>query len=395
MTIHRALPSLRILHVFRAPVGGLFRHVVDLAREQTARGYEVGLFCDSTTGNAVGEAALAEIAPQLALGLFRTPMPREPSLADLGVLPKLARVRAKTGATVLHGHGAKGGAYARLVSIPRAAGRVARIYTPHGGSFHANAGRLSAGVYMTAERLMARRTDLFTFESAFVAERFRAQVSGADDRVRVIHNGVADAEFEPVDTRAAAFDLFYIGEVRAFKGVDTLLDAVALLRAKGRRVRLLCVGSGPDEALLRARAQRIGVSDAVVFEPPQPIRRVLGRGRLMVVPSRAESLPYVVLEAAAARQPLIATDVGGIPEIFGPLADALVPPDDPAILAEAILAGLDEPEASRAAFADRLARRVHAHFRIATMVDGVIAGYAHALGASEAGLHEALAAQAP
>jgi glycosyltransferase involved in cell wall biosynthesis len=98
----------------------------------------------------------------------------------------------------------------------------------------------------------------------------------------------------------------------------------------------------------------------------------------MVVPSRAESLPYVVLEAAAAGKPLIATGVGGIPEIYGPLSDRLVPPEDAPALACAVAAALDEP-AGTARTVQRLRDRVANSFTVAAMVDGVVAGYRDAL----------------
>jgi hypothetical protein len=64
----QAASSLSILHIFRAPLGGLFRHVVDLVQGQAARGHRVGLIVDSTTGGARAEAALAGLSPHLALG---------------------------------------------------------------------------------------------------------------------------------------------------------------------------------------------------------------------------------------------------------------------------------------------------------------------------------------
>ena len=75
-----------------------------------------------------------------------------------------------------------------------------------------------------------------------------------------------------------------------------------------------------------------------------PVREAFKLGRVLVVPSRAESMPYVVLEAAGARVPMIATDVGGIPEIFGPYRDRLGPADDPADLQARIEATLAMPE---------------------------------------------------
>ena len=97
----------------------------------------------------------------------------------------------------------------------------------------------------------------------------------------------------------------------------------------------------------------------------------------MVIPSRAESLPYVILEAAAAAQPLISTDVGGIGEIYGPNhRQRLIPADDPAILAGAIRAMLETPGPERLAQAADLAGHVRQNFRLDDMVDGVIAGWA-------------------
>jgi glycosyltransferase involved in cell wall biosynthesis len=101
-------------------------------------------------------------------------------------------------------------------------------------------------------------------------------------------------------------------------------------------------------------------------------------GRVMVIPSRAESLPYVVLEAAAAGKPLITTNVGGIHEIFGPLSPALIPAGDAPTLAQAIAYAMREP-AAMSETARLLRARVEASFSMETMVDGVLDGYAQAL----------------
>ena len=96
---------------------------------------------------------------------------------------------------------------------------------------------------------------------------------------------------------------------------------------------------------------------------------------MLVVPSRAESLPYIVLEAAGARIPMVATDVGGIGEIFGPYRDRLIACDDVGKLAGAIGAMLDaDPAAVRQEAAD-LAAFVATRFSISIMADSVIAGY--------------------
>jgi glycosyltransferase involved in cell wall biosynthesis len=232
------------------------------------------------------------------------------------------------------------------------------------------------GFYMTAEGLFGKRTDVFLFESGYIAGRFRESVGETDKVVRVVHNGIGEAEFVPIAHVPDPFDLVYVGELRPAKGIGTLIDAVALLRReKRKRLTLLIVGSGPDDEALKARAKEAGIWDSVAFVPPQPIRHALARGAIMVIPSYAESLPYVILEAAAGGQPLVSTDVGGIPEIFGPYADDLIPARDTQALAGAILAKYSESPAERAAKAQRLSEFVRSRFSLRQMVDGVPDGY--------------------
>ncbi|SEK57543.1 Glycosyltransferase involved in cell wall bisynthesis [Bosea lupini] len=373
---------LKILHVFRAPLGGLFRHVLDLARGQIARGHAVGIFCDSTTGGARADQVFAELAPQLSLGVTRVPMSRYPSLTDLRAQISQVSIRDRIAPQIVHAHGSKGGVYARLPALVSPRRRYITAYTPHGGSFNYKPGSAEHRVYMTIERLLERATDMFLFESAFIAGRFEAHV-GHKPRTdhRVVLNGISEAEFEPIDHADAAFDLVYLGELRSAKGVDTLIEALALLKRYDRLTpRILIVGSGPDEALLRQMTVEQGVASQCVFEPPGPIRAALAKAHVMVIPSRAESLPYVILEAAAAAQPLIATDVGGIKEIYGPRhADRLISANEPTILADAIRKALATPEAERLAEAADLALHVRANFCLNAMIDGVLDAYRAAL----------------
>ncbi|WP_019903838.1 glycosyltransferase family 4 protein [Methylobacterium sp. 77] len=369
----------RILHVFRAPVGGLFRHVCDLARLQAAAGHKVGLICDSSTGGERAIEALNDLLPHLELGIVRLPMRRNPHGSDIVVVRAVARRARGIGATILHGHGAKGGAYARLAGMPSNLPSLIRAYTPHGGSYNYKPGTLRHRIYMGVERLLATRTDVFLFESEYVAGRHRRFVGGRPRTVRIVHNGIDEAEFVPVQHKADAYDLVYVGELREAKGIPVLLDALVGLHAEGRPTRLLMVGSGPDADQLAERARQLGLSGSVAFEPPQPIRAALAKGRIMVVPSLAESLPYVVLEAAAAQQPLVSTNVGGIPEIFGAAATDLVGAGDPFALKRAIVRLLDEDPAQGSARSRALGEFVQTRFSMKRMGADVLSGYAAAL----------------
>ena len=355
---------MRILHVFRSPVGGLFRHVVDLATGQMERGHQVGVICDSSLGGTAADSALAKLAPDLALGLTRTRIPRQPAPGDVSALWRVSRKIGETGAEIVHGHGAKGGALARLAWSPR---RIVRAYTPHGGSLHDGVGRK---FHLWLERALVPRGNLYLFESDYSHNVFLQKLVRPTANTRVVHNGVGRLEFAPIDAAGAATDLVFLGELRMLKGVDVLVAAIASLRQTGRDVTATIVGNGPDQDLFRAQAARLA-GGAIRFRDAMPGREALALGRIVVVPSLAESLPYVVLEAAAAGKPVIASRVGGIPEIFGDLANRLVPAGDAGALARAIAEALDNPGRTRAD-ADALRDRVAGEFSVTNMVEGVL-----------------------
>jgi glycosyltransferase involved in cell wall biosynthesis len=364
---------LHILHVFRSPVGGLFRHVLDVTRGQIERGHKVGMIVSNLTGGEDASRRLATLAPHLALGLTRIAMRRLPHPSDAGAVLHLARRARGAKADIIHGHGAKGGAYIRLAPVPAG---VVRVLTPHGGILHYGTETLSGRAYLAFERQLMRRRTLYLFESVFAADTFRQKIGEPRGTVRTIHNGVGAAEFAPVPLDDDATDLMFLGELRHLKGVDILLDALALLHREGRTATLSIVGDGALASALRARAAETGLSGVVRFFSPMPARLAMAKGRTMIVPSRSESLPYAVLEAAAAAKPLVATHVGGIPEIFGPQAGVLVPPNDSVALADAIRRMLDDPDAAKAD-AMTLQDRVAADFSADAMVENIIAAYRH------------------
>lgn len=372
--------SLKVVHVLRAPLGGLFRHVLDLTREQIDRGHRVGLIVDASTGGERADQVLAELATRLALGVMRAPMHRLPHATDVSAVARISRRLSDLQPDVVHGHGAKGGAYARLPGFWTFEHAPVRAYTPHGGSFNYKPGTLAHSGYMAVESLLARTTDLLLFESAYIGRRYKQFVGDVDALKRVIVNGVSPAELVPVDPAPDAADLFYIGELRSAKGIDTLIDSLPMVeRMIGRRPTLVLVGSGPDRDQLQAHAAEVGFADSVRFAGVMPAREAFRLGHVLVVPSRAESLPYVVLEAAGASVPMVATDVGGIPEIFGPYASELIRCDRPLTLAESIAEKLGATREENLDLARRLAAFVGAKFTLSNMVEGVIDGYREAL----------------
>lgn len=366
---------LRILHAVRAPVGGIIRHILDLANGQADRGHHIGLIADSLTGGERAEAALAEIAPRLKLGVHRLPIHRQPTPADFLVWAKFMRLIQRLKPDVLHGHGAKAGAFLRMKSHSKG---TIRVYTPHGGSLHYPLNTVKGALYSRLERALMNSTDLFLFESAFARDTYLRTIGTPSGLVRCVFNGVTAGEFDPIVKAADATDIVYVGEFRQIKGADLLVDAVARLRADGKPVTLTLGGDGEELEALKAQVQRLGLAEAVRFIGHVKARHGFSQGSLLVVPSRGDSMPYVVIEAAAAGIPMVAANVGGIPEIFGPQhTDALFAPNLATAMADAIETALEDPAAALAR-AKSLRERIFLHFSQKAMVEGVMAGYREA-----------------
>jgi glycosyltransferase involved in cell wall biosynthesis len=370
---------LRIIHCLRAPVGGLFRHVCDLAEAQAERGHLVGIIADASTGGEAADQRFARLKPLCQLGIERFAMTRLPGPGDLAVASRVQSVARRGAPDILHGHGAKGGLYARIAGSRLKEGRKpVRAYTPHGGSLHYSASSPTGFVYLAVERFLARRTDVFLFESQYGRSVFERKVCVPDGIVRVVHNGVSRGEFSPVRPAPDAADFVFVGELRQLKGIDTLLEALALLDPGADGPRAAIVGAGADRNELVKLADDLGLSKRVTFPGPMPAREAFALGKCIVVPSRAESLPYIVLEAAAAALPMVATEVGGIPEIFGEQSSRLVPPADPPALAAAMRRILDDPDQANTD-AGALATRVAEHFSVQGMADQILNAYLSAL----------------
>jgi glycosyltransferase involved in cell wall biosynthesis len=368
---------MKILMVLRAPTGGLWRHAVDLAETLAARGWNVGLAMDGGFSDAQTERGLARLTPLLSLGVHRLPIARQPGLGDLSAILAIRRLAKRLDVDVVHGHGAKGGAYARFAAL--AVKKRVSVYTPHGGVLNYKVGEFDGNVLRKVETLMLGMTDAIAFESDFARRAYIETIGKPPHEWQVIHNGLGAADFAPLPEGDAHFDFAFVGELRSAKGVPILLQALAeTVRPDGTPATLVLAGGGPEEPMARSDVKRLGIADRVRFVGVRPAREVFALSNCVVMPSLAESLPYVILEAAATGRQVIATNVGGVKEIFGPYADRLIPASDVTALKTAMSAFLCNPEKARAEGAE-LQAYVADHFNVARMTDDVEALYAKTL----------------
>jgi glycosyltransferase involved in cell wall biosynthesis len=180
-----------------------------------------------------------------------------------------------------------------------------------------------------------------------------AQLGVPQERTTVLYNGVDPQRFHPLPRDASKQDLGYapdervllfVGNVQASKGCGELLEAFCRLSGQRPEARLAVAGTGPQVPDLKALAAQRGCADKVRFVgrlPHEAVIRWFGAADLLCLPSHAEGVPNVVLEAMACGRPVVATDVGGIPEVLPSFAGTMVPPRDVDALEAALQRALD------------------------------------------------------
>ncbi|MFN7126145.1 MAG: glycosyltransferase family 4 protein [Allorhizobium sp.] len=342
--------SLRIVHCFRSPIGGIFRHVRDLAELHSAAGHQVGILCDSSTGGAHEDRLFDQIMPFLSLGVTRFPIGRSVGLGDMAALIEAYKLIKELQPDILHGHGAKGGVIARLIgSLLRVRRyRVARLYSPHGGSLHFSSGSLSGqGVFM-AERILERMTESISFVCDYERATYETKIGKAHSAATRIYNGISERDFGRIPVEAEGVDFAYIGMLRDLKGPDVFINAFAEAeRLVGRPLSGVIVGDGPDLERYRQMVEQKGLGRRLTFRPAMPIAQAFTLSDIVVVPSRAEAMPYIVLEALAAEKTIIASRVGGIPEILGSDSEALIEPGRADLFGATMAKALTDPSWSK------------------------------------------------
>lgn len=303
-------------------------------------------------------------------------------LVSPGTLLVLARHFRRVRPHLVHTAGARAGFYGRVAA--RVAGVPAIVSSVHTSIADYEVARWRRALYTALDRASARfATRLIATSEAVAADVVRRRVA-PPARVVTIPNRPDPRALRPgrprVETRRAlgvADDVALIGAIArltAQKGVDDFLDALARL-APLPAWRAVVVGDGPLRAALERRARDLGVADRCVFVGVRAdLGDLLAAFDLLVMPSRSEGLPYLLLEAMVAGTPIVATAVGGIPEaLTDGVTGTLVPARAPERLAEAVGAALRDPGAARAR-ADAARRHAAEAFSLEAMlraVDGV------------------------
>ena len=182
------------------------------------------------------------------------------------------------------------------------------------------------------------------------------------DRLKIIHCGVDPARYE-VDPPAAkdGLDLLFVGRLTQIKGLRVLFEALEEVRKTHPEVTLTLVGDGDDRAHAEAEAERLGGITLLGFQSQAEVAEALARADALVLPSFAEGVPVVLMEAMASARPVICTQVAGVSELVEDgRSGFIVPPGNAGRLAQAIKTLADAPDLAEMGLAGRA--RVAAEF---------------------------------
>jgi glycosyltransferase involved in cell wall biosynthesis len=278
----------------------------------------------------------------------------DPAPLSLGVLRRLGRRIRASGADVVHTHDYRtnilGGVVAR-----RPDASVPWVATVH---LHTNTSR-RLKLYRAVDLFLLRLADRVITVSR--DQRRMLLARGIDRHRLVLVPTVVDAAAcvgeagDPAEARAAievpqeATVVTLVGRLTSQKGVDTFLEAAGVVHHRRPEALFVVVGDGPDRAALQAQADAASLNGAVRFLGyREDIPRVLAAADIVVMPSRAEGLPHLLLEALAVGRPVVASRVGGIPDVVHHgETGLLVPPAAPGEVADSVLRLLDDPELAR------------------------------------------------
>lgn len=348
-------------------LGGTERQLTLLAAGLRARGLPVSVLTLFDGGPHEAELRAAGV-PVRRLGFHRRAAgPLRMTRGNAAAFGRLVRLLRRGRPDVLHAFLPHGHA----VAAPAA--RLARVPVLVAGRRGLADGRRGRPLVRAAEAAATLLTDHVSANSAAVARDALREPAIRPGMVGVIPNGLAADAFRPavpaeVDTALPV--VLCVANLIAYKGHRHLLDAMAVLRARGTPCTLLLAGDGPERDALRAQAARLAV-DVRLLGARRDVPALLARADAVVLASLEEGMSNALMEAMAAGRPVVATAVGGTAELLGGGPEprgVLVPPGDPRALADGIARVLADPGAA-ARMAARARRWCRAHLGVETMVD--------------------------
>ncbi len=370
------MTKIRVAHVITRLVrGGAQENTFHSVRLANRERYRVDLIAGPPHG---AEGSMEKRIEDAGVAIHRAPhLLRKPApLRDLHTLNYLTQLFKRNQYDIVHTHTSKAGLLGRIAA--ERAGVPHVIHTPHGNVFHGYFHPAIVRAYVWLERHAARRTDRIIELTPVGVEEHLNEGIGQREQFRVIFSGIdttpyADAIAQRAATRATfaipddAILIGGVGRLEPVKGFKHFVEAALQLDDEGNKRYFIHAGTGTQEAELKALAAPLGDRFGFLGQR-NDIPQLMAAMDLLVVPSINEGMGRVLLEAGAAATPVIASDVGGIPDIVDDgETGLLVKPGDTHALVEAMRTLIAAPE-RRYFMGDTARAKVVPHYSLECMV---------------------------
>jgi glycosyltransferase involved in cell wall biosynthesis len=351
------VPKKKVVRLIaRLNIGGPAIHTVLLSRDLDPERFETVLIAGV---EASGEGSMRDWALEQGVNPILIPeLGREiRPFSDFKVLVTLYRFFRREKPDIVHTHTAKAGFVGRLAA--RLAGVPVVVHTFHGHVFHSYFGPFKTRSFIFLERLLAHLTDRIVTISCRQGYEIERYGIASPDKIVIILLGFDLGPFLNCDALhgrlrnelALAEEVKLVGIVARLtqiKNHDLFLEAAALVYRRCHSVNFLIVGDGELRVALERQTNDLGLNQVVHFLGwREDLSHIYADLDLVVLTSHNEGTPVTLIEAQASARPVVATAVGGVPDIvIDGQTGLLVPPDDASALAEAMLAVLRTDSAS-------------------------------------------------
>ena len=381
---------IRVLRVIaRLNMGGPALHVAYLTEGLASRGYDTTLVTGSL---ARGEESMAFVAEEKGARIVRIPqLSREISpVYDVVSVARLVSLIREVRPHVLHTHTAKAGAVGRLAAILAGDARPpVVVHTFHGHVLRGYFDPLRTEVFRRLERRLAAASTTLIAISPEVRDDLVELGIAPPERFSLVRLGVElDRRLADDDAAARArmrrlfglqderYTIGWVGRMTGIKRPDDILEAFARLRGGGVDAVLCMVGEGPDRDAVERKAHAMGLARHCLFPGYQrDIGAFYSMFDVFLLASANEGTPVTAIESLASGTPVVATRVGGVPDVVRDGVDGiLVPPGDPGAIAEALRRLASDP-GERAAMGEAGREHVFRRYAVERLVDDVDALY--------------------
>jgi glycosyltransferase involved in cell wall biosynthesis len=309
---------VHIMHIVGDPVGGIRKHVHCIINGLDERKFIQSYAYSSRARDSEFLKNIENIS-KILHSTIELRIKKRPSPHDVANLIHLGRYIKKEKVDIVHGHGAKGGLYARILANYLG---IRSIYTPHGGVVHTMFNPVEDWLYSTVEKWLYGKTDYFLFESRYTADAFHLKIKRKSKPWLVNYNGLNDIHHidfieSKVGRESEDFKIGVFGMLRSQKGQIYAINAVRNMIHQGINISLHLFGDGPDRKYLEMEVKKLGIESFVIFHGDvSSVLSYMNEMDIVLIPSLFESFGYVALEAMSLKKPVIASNTGGLTELI-------------------------------------------------------------------------------